>query len=531
VPEALRHSLRCGADQARCPGVLAGANTAKARTRTPDLADIRSASRTDDDSVEPAVPATGHRHIDLQALGWYREGRFFGRCAILEGERSRLTSKASRLLSRGLFFVRRPGRSTTGSRRSAPYGRKSSSSAAAITRQRPLIFTAASWPLAAARRVALGPMPRRRAASMSGIVAGGSSGVSVTAGRSSGCMRLSYHFRSARVYSVFFMKNIITAHEERLRQWRPFIREHLGLQRGGAVDYGLATNRFKALKAKAAPESISDLTMEDRQAIYHQLAGNRAPQAENAWWIGEALNEWLPWSSGLLGVYAAGHLGDFVGILGCIEISKSRELAENLSVLVNSAYAATYGDRTGGYERLRALQTPGIILPPSITREIERLTDRESARCIWEGAANGGMRTILDDAYSAWKRIRTNPRFSRYVGNAYTLARDRSFTYIERVQLVIRALTAWLHVEVNPEPPEFRLLFDSPDQLEFIARLDSPSARRAKLLFLMQYCASQVIENDDSWFPAGFAAADGIAGRPPGTEIQRRIKDARERMM
>lgn len=310
-----------------------------------------------------------------------------------------------------------------------------------------------------------------------------------------------------------------TAFDDRRRRWGPFIKELVGEEHGAPVGVTEYVRAFNSLRPehRIKGERRHLVREEDRRAIYKQVAGKRAPQAANAWWHGKALAVWYPWAGGPLGLYAAGHLADFVGVFACLEPKEVRSHPEALSALNNTAYAATYGNVLEmNPQYAAALKERGVVLPPSADQELQRLSHREAARTVWATGLNSELGRLFDEAWTRWSILARRPKLTRYVGHAYRIALDRSFTFLERVQLVTHALTSWINTTITCEPPE--LAFASEDYVDLIAGLTSAGARRARLMLLTYWCAAQLLQDED-WFPEQLGAADGIAGRHVGASF------------
>ncbi|MGA8475082.1 MAG: hypothetical protein WB681_08450 [Candidatus Cybelea sp.] len=310
-----------------------------------------------------------------------------------------------------------------------------------------------------------------------------------------------------------------TAFGERRWRWAPFIRDLVGVEHGADVGVTEYVRAFNSLRPdhRIKGERKKEVRSEDREAIYLQVEGKRAPQALNAWYHGKALSYWYAWAGGPLGLYAAGHLADFVGVFACLDPIDVGPHAETVAALINTAYAATYGNALDiPLGQATAMKARGLALPPATEKELDRLKDREAARAVWATALKTDLGGSFDQAWARWSGSGQKPELTRFTGEAHRLALDRSFTFIERVQLVTRALISWVHSEVTPEPPE--LLFASQDFQDQIAKLDTAGARRARLMFLMYWCGAQLLMVDD-WFPNMNEAPDGIAGRPFGTTL------------
>lgn len=74
------------------------------------------------------------------------------------------------------------------------------------------------------------------------------------------------------------------------------------------------------------------------------LADDAEPGVASAWYVGEALRlEGATWSSGLLGLFAAGYLADVVAVIACTDDFNKFHLHDPIWKFLYAASVATYG--------------------------------------------------------------------------------------------------------------------------------------------------------------------------------------------
>jgi hypothetical protein len=235
-----------------------------------------------------------------------------------------------------------------------------------------------------------------------------------------------------------YMQNL-SQRERVKKRWSSFLKAcRLTTGRGGGL------TRLDGLLKKIPNRSGSYRSGRAEDELSKYLDGGRAVKAERAFQIGEALREFeidgkrCAWCSGPVGLYAAGLLGDFVGLLGALA---AWDDSQEGTALLGHRWAArwAYLARTasGVSERF-------FILPDRIKEARETLS-KETCPA-----------PLLNSAWKACKKKPLPvPGYMSHVRAAFAIANDNEMDFGEREYWVQRLLDSWfqqfgsLHGEIQ----------------------------------------------------------------------------------
>ena len=268
------------------------------------------------------------------------------------------------------------------------------------------------------------------------------------------------------------------------------------------------------LKRTTMAELVDRISLVDPNKDVEVKNANRwltgsVPSAQNAWYIGEALNfhdehvqPLFDKASGLASLLWFNRFDDFVGVIGCTQPSDVLPFEDQFMAMLRTIRALSHISpfdilpvdhnvlalRARPTELQRVAESNKILVPESFSYadEARALNDRRLALEVWNMPEE--MRQIFKAAGNRWfqdpglcvevRRTKRFPTRSEPLRKAFTIARS-NMDREDVVYFLVDHLSQWMFSTAVPEPPEETVA----NLFEFISNPNSATSHALRMAY------------------------------------------------